>query len=203
MVIVHPTLLNAAKFGLQYALDWFTSAEKEGLARTRRHLTHGTGYLAEQSSKPSTIGFALADSPIGLLSWIYEKMRDWTDGYAWTDDEILTWVSIYQFSKAGPAASVRIYYEARHSEMEETARAMKHISKVPLGISCFPKDISPIPLAWCKELGPIVFQARHEFGGHFASHERPEHLVEDLRTMFGEGGGAETVAALFTSRHIY
>ena len=201
--MLHPTLLSAAKFGLQYALNWLTSAEKDGIARTRSYFTHGTGYLAEQSSKPSTVGFALADSPISLLSWIYKKMRDWTDSYAWTDDEILTWISIYQFSKAGPAASARIYYEARHSEVEETARTMKYIPRVPLGISCFPKDISPIPLAWCKGLGPIVFQARHEDGGHFAAHERPEQLNEDLRTMFGKGGGAETVAALFTSEHIY
>ena len=32
----------------------------------------------------------LADSPVALLAWIYEKSHDWTDDYPWTDDEILT-----------------------------------------------------------------------------------------------------------------
>lgn len=29
----------------------------------------------------------MADSPVGLLAWIYEKLVAWTDGYDWSDDE--------------------------------------------------------------------------------------------------------------------
>ena len=58
---------------------------------------------------------ALAGSPTALLAWIVEKLHDWTDDYRGTEDELLTWVSIYWFFTAGPAASVRIYYEANHS----------------------------------------------------------------------------------------
>jgi hypothetical protein len=45
------------------------------------------GYLQEQSTQPQTIGYNLADSPVGLLAWIYEKLHNWTDNYPWTDDE--------------------------------------------------------------------------------------------------------------------
>jgi hypothetical protein len=45
------------------------------------------GYSAEQSTQPQTLGYALADSPAGLLAWIYEKLHRWTDEYPWTDDE--------------------------------------------------------------------------------------------------------------------
>jgi hypothetical protein len=45
------------------------------------------GYYAEQSTKPQTLGYSLADSPVGLLAWIYEKLVTWTDSYPWTDDE--------------------------------------------------------------------------------------------------------------------
>ena len=45
------------------------------------------GYVAEQTTKPQTLGFSLADSPVGLLVWIYEKLVAWTDAYPWTDDE--------------------------------------------------------------------------------------------------------------------
>ena len=36
---------------------------------------------------PQTLGYSLADSPVGLLAWIYEKLVTWTDEYPWDDDE--------------------------------------------------------------------------------------------------------------------
>ena len=36
----------------------------------------------------------------------------------------------------------------------------------------------------------MVFESQHPDGGHFAAHERPEALVDDLNRMFGQGGGA-------------
>ena len=47
----------------------------------------GMGYYAEQSTKPQTLGYSLADSPVGMLAWIYEKLVSWTDSYPWEDDE--------------------------------------------------------------------------------------------------------------------
>ena len=47
----------------------------------------GNGYLKEQSTQPQTLGYSLADSPSGLLAWIYEKLVNWSDSYPWTDDE--------------------------------------------------------------------------------------------------------------------
>jgi hypothetical protein len=34
----------------------------------------------------------------------------------------------------------------------------------------------------------LVFESEHDSGGHFASLEKPEALVGDLRKMFGKGG---------------
>ena len=45
------------------------------------------GYYAEQTTKPQTLGYSLADSPVGMLGWIYEKLVSWTDSYPWEDDE--------------------------------------------------------------------------------------------------------------------
>ncbi len=75
-----------------------SGAEKAGLERTQWFLKEGSGYNILQRTKPQTIGYSMTDSPIGLLAWIYEKLHDWTDDYPFTDDEILTWVSIYWFS---------------------------------------------------------------------------------------------------------
>ena len=65
----------------------YTSREKEGLVRTEEFAKLGQGYLAVQSTKPQTLGYGLADSPVGLLAWIYEKLVGWTDAYPWEDDE--------------------------------------------------------------------------------------------------------------------
>jgi len=48
---------------------------------------------------------------------------------------------------------------------------------------------SSVVLSWLRT-PKLVFESEHESGGHFAAHEKPEELVEDVRRMFGRGGGA-------------
>lgn len=144
-----------------------------------------------QSTKPQTIGFALADSPVALLAWIYEKMHDWTDGYPWTDDEILTWVSIYWFSTAGPAASARIYFETAHPQPQASKVVFgmrEWIPHVKLGVAHFPREINVVPATWAATLGPVVLQSEHPSGGHFAAWEKPDAIAMDLQNMFKQGG---------------
>ncbi|KAI8263366.1 putative epoxide hydrolase [Colletotrichum sp. SAR11_239] len=169
-----------------------TEQEKIGLERTKWFAKEGYGYNLEQQTRPATLGIGLADSPVAVLAWIYEKLHDWTDGYPWTDDEILTWISIYQFSTMGPEASVRIYYEVRHPTAH--TEQFGWIPRVKLGVSIFPMDLFVPPISHAKTLGPVVFAVTHGDGGHFAAHERPEILAKDLRQMFGKGGGAHDVA---------
>jgi len=95
-------------------------------------------------------------------------------------------VSIYWFSEAGPAASVRIYYEATHpqpysSVSTETLRGW--IPKVKLGVAHFPRETTVVPGTWAETLGPVVWQSEHGKGGHFATWECPEAIVGDLRGM--------------------
>jgi len=39
----------------------------------------GTGSSALQATRPQTLGYGLADSPMGQCCWIVEKFWDWTD----------------------------------------------------------------------------------------------------------------------------
>jgi len=41
----------------------------------------------------------------------------------------------------------------------------------------------------------VVFESEHDAGGHFASYEKPELLVSDLRKMFGRTGPAAGVVS--------
>ncbi|TFK93141.1 alpha/beta-hydrolase [Polyporus arcularius HHB13444] len=162
------------------------------LANMKRHRTKGTGYFIEQATKPQTIGYSLADSPVGLLSWIYEKLVSWTDEYPWTDDEVIEWISVYWLSRAGPAASTRIYHELTGGMTHDTDQGTVWTS-VPLGVSYFPKEIFQLPKSWSHTLGNLVFESDHDKGGHFAAFEQPEAIAGDLRKMFGKGGPAHGV----------
>ncbi|KAF8257163.1 alpha/beta-hydrolase [Lactarius quietus] len=184
-----PKLLENPITVLKCLITSFTAREREAAATTHNFRKTGMGYYAEQTTKPQTLGFSLADSPVGLLAWIYEKLVTWTDSYPWTDDEVLTWVSIYWFSRAGPAASVRIYYESALT----VNRARFPKTSVPIGLSFFPKELLHLPRALLRAQGKIVFESEHEVGGHFAAYEQPEALVGDLRKMFGKSGPAAGV----------
>lgn len=115
----------------------------------------GRGYLAIQSTKPASIAPAFSDSPIALLSWIYEKLIGWSDAYPWTEDEVLTWVSLYCFSDAGAEASSYHYYEAMHGK-EIDVRTVQGYIDVPLGVADFPVEISNAPRAWWGTLGMFL-----------------------------------------------
>ncbi|KAF8918857.1 Alpha/Beta hydrolase protein [Mucidula mucida] len=166
----------------------YSEAEKVLMLRHEWFSNYGKGYYTEHATQPQTIGYSLADSPVGLLAWIYEKMILWTDNYPWEDDEVLTWVSIYYFSRAGPAASVRIYYEVQHGDADSVYAQRPSI---PMGIYLFPKDLKGQPKRdWYETNANLVFSKYHSEGGNFAAHEVPNLLVEDLRTMFKKGGPA-------------
>ncbi|KAM5540925.1 hypothetical protein V8D89_005569 [Ganoderma adspersum] len=167
----------------------FDRQAQKALAQTKRHFHEGSGYMIQQATKPQTIGHCLADSPVGLLAWIYEKLVNWSDGYPWSDDEVLEWVSIYWFSRAGPTASARMYYEMTGGN-KNFFRGIRWTS-VPLGISHFPREVARLPKSWMRLLGNVVFQSDHDKGGHFAAYEQPEKLADDLRKMFGAGGPAQ------------
>lgn len=185
-----PTFSKHPLLALRHALKPYDAREKAGFARTQWFANEGSGYRLEQSTKPQTLGYALHDSPVALLAWIYEKLHDWTDGYPWTDDEILTWVSIYYFSTAGPAASLRIYYEATHSGQGGVSRdrTQEWIGNVKLGMAHSPRELTVVPSTWARTLGPVVFESFKESGGHFAAWENPRGIAQDLVAMFGKGG---------------
>ena len=150
----HINMVRAAKpnwtshpiLALQHLLTPYSARDYQGFARTKWFMEEGSGYAREQGTKPQTLGYALTDSPVALLAWIYEKLHDWSDEYPWSEEEILTWVSVYWFSTAGPAASLRIYYEATHTQGIHRDRTTQYVANVKLGLAIFPKVSSLVRL---------------------------------------------------------
>ncbi|KAJ5647153.1 Alpha/beta hydrolase fold-1 [Penicillium lividum] len=179
----------------------FSAKDRACISRTFEYVTKGSGYMIQQASRPQTLGYGLHDSPVALLAWIYDKLHSWSDSYSWTDEEILTWVSVYFFSKAGPAASTRIYYEA-FAPKRVTVKKWVGIfdmfetpapASVRFAVAQFKGEIMQWPLAWYRAIGNVVQESEFECGGHFAAWEAPESIAGDLKKFLGKDGAAYAV----------
>lgn len=82
-----PRLLSDPILYLSHLFTPYSESEKAALKRTEWFAAEGRGYYFEQATQPQTLGYAIGDSPVGLLAWIYEKLVNWTDAYPWDDDE--------------------------------------------------------------------------------------------------------------------
>jgi hypothetical protein len=160
--------------GLKSILSYFPSATytKQEMLNFQRGKEwfqgSGRGYFAILSTKPQTMAYSLEDSPSGILGFIWEKLRDWTDDYAWTDDEILTWISIYWFSESGPGASGMIYNQAIPDLLPGGNLPITKLQSwvtMPLGLSFFPKEVANMPESWATRLGRIVLASHYDKGG--------------------------------------
>jgi pimeloyl-ACP methyl ester carboxylesterase len=141
-----------------------------------------SGYALEQSTKPQTVGAALNDSPAGLLAWIVEKFRSWSDcdGHpenAFTREQLLTNVTIYWVTQT-ITSSARLYWERTHSDDQPAPVT------VPTGVARFPKEVLRYPRAWVERRYNVVHWTDMPRGGHFAAMEQPELFVRDLREFF-------------------
>ncbi len=66
-------------------MDPFEQAAVASLAHWEEK---GSGYFKQQSTRPQTLGYGLADSPVGQAAWIYEKTWAWTDNQGNPEDAL-------------------------------------------------------------------------------------------------------------------
>ncbi|ENH67091.1 Putative epoxide hydrolase [Fusarium oxysporum f. sp. cubense race 1] len=79
----------------RYQKNDYTEQELKNLERTHWFATEERGYQRIQETKPVTLGYALHDSPVGMLAWFVGKLKAWTDGYPWTKEELIHWAFIH------------------------------------------------------------------------------------------------------------
>ncbi len=162
-----------------------TDQEQADLAAMKRFGSEESGYAVEQGTKPQTLAVALNDSPAGLLAWIVEKFRAWSDNdghpeTAFTRDQLITDVMLYWVTQTS-ASSVRLYWESRRST-KRTPRIP--FVDVPTGVARYPQEPLRWPRSWVESQYNVVHWAEMERGGHFAAMEQPELFVDDLRAFF-------------------
>jgi epoxide hydrolase len=161
--------------------DGLTATEREWTEETRDFWDGPRAAFAKQQAiRPQTTGYALVDSPVGLLAWILDKFAEWTDTEdspfeTISLDRVLDNVTLYWLTRTG-ASAARIYYES-HDSLDPELRV-----DVPSALTVYPRDIEKCPRPWAQErYRQIVRWRTPETGGHFPSLELPEYFVKDLR----------------------
>lgn len=163
-----------------------TSGELDVLAAfaaMKRFNASESAYARQQATRPQTLGYGLADSPVGQAAWIYEKLHAWTDNGGAPEslfrlDEMLDNIMLYWLPNAA-ASSARLYWESL-----KDATMARH-TDVPVGVSIFPRDTTRAPRAWAERyFSRIVHWNELDRGGHFAAWEQPELFVQEVATCF-------------------
>jgi pimeloyl-ACP methyl ester carboxylesterase len=159
-----------------------TETEEATLASRAEFQRWETGYSGQQSTRPQTLGYGLADSPTGQCAWIVEKFRAWTDCDGHPEnilsrDELLDNVMLYWLTDTG-ASSARLYWESyRNVDVSPVG--------VPTGCSLFPKEILRLSRRWAEQrFTDLRYWHEVDRGGHFAALEQPDLFVNEVRSFF-------------------
>ncbi|WP_329352878.1 epoxide hydrolase [Streptomyces sp. NBC_01261] len=175
--------LMAVASPVTYDQAGVTPQEQEYLDSVAAWSAHEGGYLHQQGTRPMTLSYGLADSPTGLLGWILEKYRAWSDcggdvSSRFSDDFLLTQASLYWFTDT-VSTSFRPYYEYAQGLTRRVERV-----DVPTALALFPADLTLPPRSWAERTYNIARYTRMPRGGHFAAHEEPGLLADDITEFF-------------------
>jgi pimeloyl-ACP methyl ester carboxylesterase len=159
-----------------------SEAEKKFVRDRDRWLQDEGAYGHLQATRPRTPAYALNDSPVGLLAWIVEKLRDWSDcggdlESRFSKDEVLAHVTLYWLTGT-IGSSMRLYREARPVPLVFGSGARV---PVPCAVARFPKEEPMPPREWVERGYDVVRWTEMPRGGHFAAMEEPELLASDVR----------------------
>ena len=158
----------------------FTAAEQAYLAAAQQWVADEGGYQHEQQTRPLSLAPALSDSPAGLLAWIVEKYRAWSDcggdlSTRFSDDFLLTQASLYWFTNS-ISTSFRPYWEFAAGLTTRVRQV-----DVPTAVAVFPHDLARPPRSWAERSYAVTRYTEMPRGGHFAPYEEPDLLAVDLR----------------------
>jgi hypothetical protein len=95
------------------------------------------------NQSPQTIGYALADSPVAMAAYYYDKFAEWTDSggepeKVLTYDEMLDAISLYWLTNTGRSSS-RSYWEG--AQAGGGPFDAFDIPTVPVAVTVFPAEI--------------------------------------------------------------
>jgi len=189
VVAVHMNMQTLFPNDADIAAEPLSAAEAAWLAEAGRQTHREVGYLVQQGTKPQTLAYGLADSPLGQAAWILEKFKVWTNPQGdapppYDRDLMLTNVMLYWLTNS--AATASWYYvsmfEGRGFWMEPGGRVT-----TPAGFCFFPGDTlrARPPIEHSRRtFTNIVRRVEVEHGGHFPGMQCPDVLAENMLAFF-------------------
>jgi hypothetical protein len=133
----------------------------------------GLAYNQYQSAQPQTLAYALQDSPVGWLAWVTQLFQRFVE-----PDYIFVNASAYWLTNT-IGSSIRRYYEDMHAGQPPTEP-----TTAPTGVAIFAEDFQTIRKLAERDHEGIVSWNRYDRGSHFAPHDAPDLLLDDIRRFF-------------------
>ncbi|GCE21297.1 epoxide hydrolase family protein [Dictyobacter kobayashii] len=179
---VPPEIAKVLKCG-DPAPSGLSAKEKAAFEQLNALYTRGSGYADIMVTRPQTLGYSLADSPVGLAAWFYDKFADWTYSggepeRSLTKDEMLDDITLYWLTNTG-TSSARLYWENNANNFNAV-----NIS-IPAAVTVFPGEIYRAPRSWAERAyHNLIYFNEVNKGGHFAAWEEPELFATEIRAAF-------------------
>jgi pimeloyl-ACP methyl ester carboxylesterase len=165
----------------------FSDVEKAAFASLAYFYGKGFGYAEMMNTRPQTIGYALADSPVAMAAFFYDKFAEWTYSggepeRVLTKDEMLDDITLYWVTNTGTSSS-RSYWDAAQGGGGPFNAV--EITAVPVAVTIFPGEIYRAPRSWAEQsFHKLIYWNEVDKGGHFAAWEEPELFSAELRAAF-------------------
>jgi pimeloyl-ACP methyl ester carboxylesterase len=144
------------------------------------------------------LAYGLADSPVGMLSWILRRWTKWSESggdveSVFPRDHLLTNATIW-WATNSITSSIRSYANANRYPWTPS-HDRTPIIEAPAGITFLGYENPPgVPTSQVAQrfldnprekpwYNPVYLNA-HEHGGHFTAWENPQAVIEDIRATF-------------------
>ena len=159
--------------------------ERQALDRLTSSIDVDGAYAHLQGTRPQTMAYGLADSPIAQATWMLEKIDAWTQGNGLCPvislDAALDNISLYWFTNSG-ASSARFYWEVLKTGFGGYSAGR---IELPMAATIFPGEFYQAPRTWAEQAWPNLFYWNEvDRGGHFAAWEQPRIFAEEVRKAF-------------------
>jgi pimeloyl-ACP methyl ester carboxylesterase len=157
--------------------------ENAAFESIRTFAAKGSGYRVIMGTRPQTLGYGLADSPVAFAAFMY----DYNGGEplrSLTKDEVLDNVTLYWLTNTA-ASAARIYWE--NDNKSNTSASVQKTAEIslPVAVTVFPGEIYRAPKSWTQRAyRNLIYFHEVDKGGHFAAWEQPQLFSEELRAAF-------------------
>jgi epoxide hydrolase len=176
VVGVHVTQLFSFPSGDPAEMNDLSADEQSQMRVLQWFYENKFSFNVLMAQQPQTIGFALDDSPVGLLGWLAQLLGEELD-----PDFVIANVMTYWLTRTGSSAA-RLYYENAH------AHRVAEPTTLPTGVAGFGGDFYGVRRFAERDHKNIIRWNTYDHGGHFAAHKVPDLYVADVQAFYREIG---------------